>query len=236
MRRESRSSWSAVERRANNELKRGSAIQGLGALVLVCVGVGLGLKVVAGVKNIEEEQRKMYEEGLNNQACTGEVVDKTYTPEHEELSLIGRTPVLSKVPENRTITMQLGAGCRPYEAGDKIEISTDSQLWDKADNGDMLYHPGGSTDWDVHDNLWMVRPAQRRVIQWIITAMMSLSEICQLSVLVRQAQLQLGRNIPSQLPANSILALKHWKKQQAISTVVIAASCFRRRLSARSWL
>ena len=118
----------------------------------VCVGVGLGLKVVAGVKNIEEEQRKRYEEGLNNQACTGEVVDKTYTPEHEELSLIGRTPVLSKVPENRTITMQLGAGCRPYEAGDKIEISTDSQLWDKADNGDMLYHPGGSTNWDVYDN------------------------------------------------------------------------------------
>lgn len=155
MRRGSRSSWSAVERRANNELKRGSAIQGLSALVLVvcgCVGVGLGLKVAAGVKNIEEEQRKMYEEGLNNQACTGEVVDKTYTPEHEELSLIGRTPVLSKVPENRTITMQLGAGCRPYEAGDKIEISTDSQLWDKADNGDMLYHPGGSTNWDVYDD------------------------------------------------------------------------------------
>ena len=120
--------------------------------MLVCVGVGLGLKVVAGVKNIEEEQRKRYEEGLNNQACTGEVVDKTYTPEHEELSLIGRTPVLSKVPENRTITMQLGAGCRPYEAGDKIEISTDSQLWDKADNGDMLYYPGGSTNWDVYDN------------------------------------------------------------------------------------
>lgn len=155
MGRESRSSWSAVERRANNELKRGSAIQGLGALVLVvcgCVGVGLGLKVVAVVKNIEEEQRKMYEEGLNNQACTGEVVDKTYTPEHEELSLVGRTPVLSKVPENRTITMQLGAGCRPYEAGDEIEISTDGQLWDKADNGDMLYHPGGSTNWDVYDD------------------------------------------------------------------------------------
>jgi len=152
MRRESRSSWSAVERRANNELKRSSAIQGLGAFVLVCVGVGLGLKVVAGVKNIEEEQRKRYEEGLNNQACTGEVVDKTYTPEHEELSLIGRTPVLSKVPENRTITMQLGAGCRPYEAGDEIEINADSQLWDKANNGDMLYHPDGSTGWDVYDN------------------------------------------------------------------------------------
>ena len=152
MGRESRSSWSAVERRANNELKRSSALQGFGAFVLVCVGVGLGLKVVSGVKNIEEEQRKRYEEGLNNQTCTGEVVDKTYTPEHEELSLIGRTPVLSKVPENRTITMQLGVGCRPYGAGDEIEISADSQLWDKVDNGDMLYHPGGSTNWDVYDD------------------------------------------------------------------------------------
>ena len=86
------------------------------------MGIGLGLKMVAGVKNIEEK----YEEGLNNQTCTGEVVDKTYTPEHEELSLIGRTPVLSKVPENRTITMQLGVGCRPYGAGDEIEINTEA--------------------------------------------------------------------------------------------------------------
>ena len=148
MRRESRSSWSAVERRANNELKRSSALQGFGALVLACVGIGLGLKIVAGVKNIEER----YEEGLNNQTCTGEVVDKTYTPEHEELSLIGRTPVLSKVPEYRTITMQLGVGCRPYGAGDEIEINTDSQLWDKANNGDTLYHPGRSTDWDIYDD------------------------------------------------------------------------------------
>jgi len=152
MGRKSESSWSAVERRANSELKRDSALQGIGALVLVCVGVGLGLKVVAGVKDIEEEQRKRYEEGLNNQACTGEVVDKTYTPEHEELSLIGRTPVLSKVPENRTITMQLGVGCRPYGAGDEIEINTDSQLWNKANNGDMLYHPDGSTEWDIYDD------------------------------------------------------------------------------------
>lgn len=146
--RKNESSWSAVERRANSELKRDSALQGIGALVLACVGIGLGLKIVAGVKNIEER----YEEGLNNQTCTGEVVDKTYTPEHEELSLIGRTPVLSKVPENRTITMQLGVGCRPYRAGDEIEINTDSQLWDKANNGDTLYHPGGSTDWDIYDD------------------------------------------------------------------------------------
>ena len=48
--------------------------------------------------------------------------------------------------------MQLGAGCRPYEAGDEIEINADSQLWDKANNGDMLYHPDGSTGWDVYDN------------------------------------------------------------------------------------
>ena len=67
-------------------------------------------------------------------------------------SLIGRTPVLSKVPENRTITMQLGVGCRPYGAGDEIEINTDSQLWDKANNGDTLYHPGRSTDWDIYDD------------------------------------------------------------------------------------
>ena len=146
--RKNESSWSAVERRANSELKRDSALQGIGALVLACVGIGLGLKIVAGVKNIEER----YEEGLNNQTCTGEVVDKTYTPEHEELSLIGRTPVLSKVPENRTITMQLGVGCRPYGAGDEIEINTDSQLWDKANNGDTLYHPGRSTDWDIYDD------------------------------------------------------------------------------------
>lgn len=146
--RKNESSWSAVERRANSELKRDSALQGIGALVLACVGIGLGLKIVVGVKNIEEK----YEEGLNNQTCTGEVVDKTYTPEHEELSLIGRTPVLSKVPENRTITMQLGVGCRPYGAGDEIEINTDSQLWDKANNGDTLYHPGGSTDWDIYDS------------------------------------------------------------------------------------
>lgn len=148
MGRKSESSWSAVERRANNELKRSSALQGLGAFVLACVGIGLGVKIVAGVKNIEER----YEEGLNNQTCTGEVVDKKYTPEHEELSLIGRTPVLSKVPENRTITMQLGVGCRPYGAGDEIEISADSQLWNKADNGDMLYHPGGSAGWDIYDD------------------------------------------------------------------------------------
>lgn len=146
--RKNESSWSAVERRANSELKRDSALQGIGALVLACVGIGLGLKIVAGVKNIGER----YEEGLNNQTCTGEVVDKTYTPEHEELSLIGRTPVLSKVPENRTITMTLGEGCRPGTPGREVKIDARDDLREKVKPGDMLYHPDGSTEWNIYDD------------------------------------------------------------------------------------
>lgn len=116
--------------------------------MLACVGIGLGLKIVAGVKNIGER----YEEGLNNQTCTGEVVDKTYTPEHEELSLIGRTPVLSKVPENRTITMTLGEGCRPGTPGREVKIDARDDLREKVKPGDMLYHPDGSTEWNIYDD------------------------------------------------------------------------------------
>ena len=67
-------------------------------------------------------------------------------------SLIGRTPVLRKVPENRTITMTLGEGCRPGTPGREVKIDARDDLREKVKPGDILYHPGGSTDWDIYDD------------------------------------------------------------------------------------
>lgn len=49
--------------------------------------------------------------------------------------------------------MRLGAGCGSNASGKEVEINfTDQELWDEIQPGDMLYHPGVSTDWDIYDS------------------------------------------------------------------------------------
>lgn len=150
MGRKNESSWSAVERRANSELKRNVTIQWMSTLAVTWIFIFSTIGVALHSKRAKEKT----EEGLNSQGCTGEVIDKTYTPEHQEFSFIGtRIPIsiATKVPENRTIEMRLGAGCGSNAPGKEVEINfTDQELWDEIQPGDMLYHPDGSTGWDVY--------------------------------------------------------------------------------------
>lgn len=152
MGRKNESSWSAVERRANSELKRNVTIQWMSTLAVTWIFIFSTIGVALHSKRAKEKT----EEGLNSQGCTGEVIDKTYTPEHQEFSFIGtRIPIsiATKVPENRTIEMRLGAGCGSNASGKEVEINfTDQELWDEIQPGDMLYHPGVSTDWDIYDS------------------------------------------------------------------------------------
>ena len=48
--------------------------------------------------------------------------------------------------------MTFGEGCRPGTPGRAVKVGVEDELWNKVQPGDMLYHPDGSTDWDVYDN------------------------------------------------------------------------------------
>lgn len=133
--------------------KRIPAIFGVvGSAVLAYVGIELGVGIAADIDESIKTQAAAVQEGLNRPGCTTEVTDKQHTPEHEIIIPAGQTYTTMEVPESQTITMTLGEGCRPGTPGREVKIGVRDELWEKVKPGDMLYHPGGSTDWDVYDN------------------------------------------------------------------------------------
>lgn len=124
----------------------------IGLAGVTCAGVSIGVKIVQGIDNYAKVQEEMNRAGLAEPSCTGEVVNKQHTPEHEIIIPAGQTYTTIEVPESQTVTMTLGAGCRPGTPGREVKVGVRDDLWNKVQPGDMLYHPGGSTGWDIYDN------------------------------------------------------------------------------------
>lgn len=153
--RKSASEWKAIPEnlRSGEKRKRIPAIFGVvGSAVLACVGIELGVGIAADIDESMKNQAAAVQEGLNRPSCTTEVTDKQQTPEHEIIIPAGQTYTTIEVPESQTVTMTLGEGCRPGTPGREVKVGVRDDLWEKVKPGDMLYHPGGSTDWDVYDN------------------------------------------------------------------------------------
>lgn len=149
------SEWKAIPEnlRSGEKRKRIPAIFGIvGSAVLVYVGVELGVDIATGIDESIKTQAAAVQEGLNRPSCTTEVTDKQQTPEHEIIIPAGQTYTTIEVPESQTVTMTLGEGCRPGTPGREVKVGVEDELWNKVQPGDMLYHPGGSTDWDIYDS------------------------------------------------------------------------------------
>ena len=153
--RKSVSEWKAIPEnlRSGEKRKRIPAIFGVvGSAVLACVGIELGVGIAADIDENMKTQAAAVQEGLNRPGCTTEVTDKQHTPEHEIIIPVGQTYATIEVPESQTVTMTLGEGCRPGTPGREVKVGVRDDLWEKVKPGDMLYHPGGSTDWDIYDD------------------------------------------------------------------------------------
>ena len=153
--RKSVSEWKAIPEnlRSGEKRKRIPAIFGVvGSAVLACVGIELGVGIAADIDESIKTQAAAVQEGLNRPGCTTEVTDKQQTPEHEIIIPASQTHTTIEVPESQTVTMTLGEGCRPGTPGREVKVGVEDELWNKVQPGDMLYHPGGSTDWDIYDN------------------------------------------------------------------------------------
>ena len=149
------SEWKAIPEnlRSGEKRKRIPAIFGVvGSVVLACAGIELGVGIAADIDESMKNQAAAVQEGLNRPSCTTEVTDKQQTPEHEIIIPAGQTYTTIEVPESQTVTMTLGEGCRPGTPGREVKVGVENELWNKVQPGDMLYHPGGSTDWDIYDN------------------------------------------------------------------------------------
>ena len=151
--RKSVSEWKAIPEnlRSGEKRKRIPAIFGVvGSAVLACVGIELGVGIAADIDESIKTQAAAVQEGLNRPSCTTEVTNKQQTPEHEIIIPAGQTYTTIEVPESQTVTMTLGEGCRPGTPGREVKVGVEDELWNKVQPGDMLYHPGGSTGWDVY--------------------------------------------------------------------------------------
>ena len=149
------SEWKAIPEnlRSGEKRKRIPAIFGVvGSVVLACAGIKLGVGIAADIDESMKNQATAVQEGLNRPSCTTEVTDKQQTPEHEIIIPAGQTYTTIEVPESQTVTMTLGEGCRPGTPGREVKVGVENELWNKVQPGDMLYHPGGSTDWDIYDD------------------------------------------------------------------------------------
>ena len=149
------SEWKAIPEnlRSGEKRKRIPAIFGVvGSAMLACAGIKLGVGIAADIDESMKNQATAVQEGLNRPSCTTEVTDKQQTPEHEIIIPAGQTYTTIEVPESQTVTMTLGEGCRPGTPGREVKVGVENELWNKVQPGDMLYHPGGSTDWDIYDN------------------------------------------------------------------------------------
>lgn len=147
------SEWKAIPEnlRSGEKRKRIPAIFGVvGSVVLACAGIKLGVGIAADIDESMKNQATAVQEGLNRPSCTTEVTDKQQTPEHEIIIPAGQTYTTIEVPESQTVTMTLGEGCRPGTPGREVKVGARDELWEKVKPGDMLYHPGGSTGWDVY--------------------------------------------------------------------------------------
>lgn len=147
--RKSVSEWKAIPEnlRSGEKRKRIPAIFGVvGSVVLACAGIEFG----AGIDESMKTQATAVQEGLNRPGCTTEVTDKQQTPEHEIIIPAGQTYTTMEVPESQTVTMTLGEGCRPGTPGREVKVGVRDDLWEKVKPGDMLYHPDGSTGWDIY--------------------------------------------------------------------------------------
>lgn len=153
--RKSVSEWKAIPEnlRSGEKRKRIPAIFSVvGSAVLACVGIEFGVGIATEIDESMKTQAAAVQEGLNRPGCTTEVTDKQHTPEHEIIIPAGQTYTTIEVPESQTVTMTLGEGCRPGTPGREVKVGVENELWNKVQPGDMLYHPGGSTDWDIYDN------------------------------------------------------------------------------------
>ena len=149
------SEWKAIPEnlRSGEKRKRIPAIFGVvGSVVLACAGIKLGVGIAADIDESMKNQAAAVQEGLNRPSCTTEVTDKQQTPEHEIIIPAGQTYTTIEVPESQTVTMTLGEGCRPGTPGREVKVGVEDELWNKVQPGDMLYHTGGSTDWDIYDD------------------------------------------------------------------------------------
>lgn len=149
------SEWKAIPEnlRSGEKRKRIPAIFGVvGSAVLACVGIELGVGIAADIDESIKTQAAAVQEGLNRPSCTGEVVNKQQDSPHEVIFPVGQTHTTIEVPESQTVTMTLGEGCRPGTPGREVKVGVRDDLWEKVKPGDILYHPGGSTDWDVYEN------------------------------------------------------------------------------------
>lgn len=151
--RKSVSEWKAIPEnlRSGEKRKRIPAIFSVvGSAVLACVGIEFGVGIATEIDESMKTQAAAVQEGLNRPGCTTEVTDKQHTPEHEIIIPAGQTYATIEVPESQTVTMTLGEGCRPGTPGREVKVGVRDDLWEKVKPGDILYHSGGSTDWDVY--------------------------------------------------------------------------------------
>lgn len=139
--------------RSGEKRKRIPAIFGVvGSVVLACAGIELGVGIAADIDESMKNQAAAVQEGLNRPGCTGEVVNKQQDSPHEVIFPAGQTYTTIEVPESQTVTMTLGEGCRPGTPGREVKVGVEDELWNKVQPGDILYHPGGSTEWDIYDD------------------------------------------------------------------------------------
>ena len=149
------SEWKAIPEnlRSGEKRKRIPAIFGVvGSVVLACAGIELGVGIAADIDESMKNQAAAVQEGLNRPGCTGEVVNKQQDSPHEVIFPAGQTYTTIEVPESQTVTMTLGEGCRPGTPGREVKVGVEDELWNKVQPGDILYHPGGSTEWDIYDD------------------------------------------------------------------------------------
>lgn len=136
-----------------DRLTKKAAIHDLGVVTsTVCMLFSLCLNRLVALDNYTKTQEEMNRAGLAEPSCTGKIVDKQHTPEHEIIIPAGQTYATIEVPESQTVTMTLGEGCRPGTPGREVKVGVRDDLWEKVKPGDMLYHPDGSTGWDIYDN------------------------------------------------------------------------------------
>lgn len=152
--RKSVSEWKAIPEnlRSGEKRKRIPAIFGVvGSVVLACAGIEFGAGIATEIDESMKAQAAAVQEGLNRPGCTTEVTDKQLTPEHEIIIPAGQTYATIEVPESQTATMTLGEGCRPGTPGrEEVKVGVRDDLWEEVKPGDVLYHPGGSTGWDIY--------------------------------------------------------------------------------------
>lgn len=124
----------------------------IGLAAVTCAGASIGVKIVQDIDNYAKVQEEMNRAGLAEPSCTGEVVNKQQDSPHEVIFPVGQTHTTIEVPESQTVTMTLGEGCRTGTPGREVKVGVEDELWNKVQPGDMLYHPGGSTGWDIYDD------------------------------------------------------------------------------------